>query len=147
MLKLSTKSRYGLRAVYDLARRYGEGPVRLKDVAESQGLSEQYLEQLFLGLRRYGLVRSVRGSRGGYMLGRPPGEITVGDVVRALEGPIAPVDCVSEEQPEDCQRADYCVARLIWARLRGAIAEVLDSVTLADMCASTEGAKSEEERR
>jgi Rrf2 family protein len=147
MLKLSTKSRYGLRAVYDLAQRYGKGPVPLKEVAERQGLSEQYLEQLFLNLRRYGLVRSVRGSRGGYALGRPPGEITVGDVVRALEGPIAPVDCVSEEQPEDCQRADYCVARLVWARLRDAIAAVLDSVTLEDMCTSTEGAKSGGERR
>lgn len=134
MLKLSTKGRYGLRAVFDLAQHYGKGPVPLREVAERQGLSEQYLEQLFLGLRKHGLVKSIRGLRGGYTLSRPPGEITVGNIVRALEGPIAPVECVSEEDPEDCVRADHCVARLVWTRLRDAITEVLDSITLEDMC-------------
>ncbi|MBC7347326.1 MAG: Rrf2 family transcriptional regulator [Clostridia bacterium] len=133
-MKLSTKGRYGLRAVFDLAQHYGKGPVPLREVAERQGLSEQYLEQLFLGLRKHGLVKSIRGLRGGYTLSRPPGEITVGNIVRALEGPIAPVECVSEEDPEDCVRADHCVARLVWTRLRDAITDVLDSITLEDMC-------------
>ncbi|WP_206812670.1 RrF2 family transcriptional regulator [Paradesulfitobacterium ferrireducens] len=132
-MKLSTKGRYGLKAMFDLAQHFGEGPISLKSIAERQDISEHYLEQLISGLRKAGLVKSVRGAQGGYVLGREPGKMTIGDVIRVLEGPIAPVDCVAEEDPECCSKADYCVTRTVWEKVRDSIAEVLDSITLEDM--------------
>lgn len=133
-LKLSTRGEYGLRAMVDLALRYGKGPITLKSVAERQEISEPYLEQLIAVLRKASLVKSVRGAQGGYCLIREPGKITVGEVIRALEGPIAPVDCVSEDNPESCSRAENCLTKVIWERVRDSIADVLDSFTLADLC-------------
>ncbi|MEW6698069.1 MAG: RrF2 family transcriptional regulator [Bacillota bacterium] len=133
-MRLSTKGHYGLKAMFDLAMHYGSEPIPLKTVAERQGISEHYLEQLIAVLRKIGLVKSVRGAQGGYILAKPPSEIKVGDVVRALEGPIAPLDCVSEYEPASCEKVDYCISRDIWARVRDSIAEVLDSITLEDMC-------------
>lgn len=133
MLKLSTKGRYGVKAMYDLAQHLGEGPISLKSIAERQDISEHYLEQLISGLRKSGLVKSVRGAQGGYILGREPGEIRIGDIIRVLEGPIAPVDCVAEEDPECCAKAEHCLTRTIWEKVRDSIAEVLDSITLQDM--------------
>ncbi|MDW7673150.1 MAG: Rrf2 family transcriptional regulator [Bacillota bacterium] len=133
-MKLSTKGEYGVRAMFDIAMRHGEGPISLKSIAERQDISEHYLEQLIAGLRKAGLVRSIRGAQGGYILAREPDEIKVGDIIRVLEGPIAPVDCVCEEEPEKCNRAESCVTRGIWAKLRDSISNVLDSITLADMC-------------
>lgn len=138
MLKLSTKGRYGLKAMFDLAQHFGEGPISLKSIAERQEISEHYLEQLISGLRKAGLVKSVRGAQGGYVLGREAGKIRIGDVIRVLEGPIAPVDCVAEEDPECCSKADYCVTRSVWEKVRDSIAEVLDSITLEDMVKDSE---------
>lgn len=132
-MKLSTKGRYGVRAMFDLAQHTGQGPISLKSISERQGISEHYLEQLFSGLRKNGLVKSVRGAQGGYVLGREAEKIYVGDIIRVLEGPIAPVDCVAEEDPENCVKADFCVTRTIWEKVRDSIAEVFDSITLADM--------------
>lgn len=137
-MKLSTRGEYGLRAMVDLAMRYGEGPISLKSVAERQDISDHYLEQLIAVLRKTGLVKSVRGAQGGYSLSREPGKIRVGDVIRALEGPIAPVDCVNEEDPECCARAENCVTRTIWEKVRDSITDVLDSITLEDMCKEAE---------
>jgi len=137
-LRLSTKGRYGVKAMFDLAQHYGEGPVSLKSVAERQGISEHYLEQLISGLRKSGLVKSVRGAQGGYTLAKEAEKITVGDIIRVLEGPIAPVECVSEEDPEICQKADCCVTRGIWEKVRDSIAGVLDSITLQDMIKDAE---------
>lgn len=137
-MKLSTKGEYGLRAMFDLAQRYGQGPVSLKTVAERQEISEHYLEQLIAGLRKAGLVRSIRGAQGGYILARDPQEVTVGDVIRVLEGPIAPMDCVSEEEKEQCSRFDSCITKGIWVKVRDSINEVLDSITLQDMCEEAE---------
>ena len=133
MLKLSTKSRYGVRAMVDLAQHLDEGPISMKSIAERQGISEHYLEQLIPGLRKADLVKSVRGPQGGYILGRKPSEIRIGDIIRVLEGPIATVDCVSEEQPECCAKAKNCLTRTIWEKVRDSIAEVLDSITLENM--------------
>lgn len=133
-LRLSTKGHYGLKAMFDLAQNYGTDPIPLKSVAERQSLSEHYLEQLIAVLRKAGLVNSVRGAQGGYILARDPSEIKVGDVIRALEGPIAPVECVNELEPVECDKADCCITRNVWARLRDSITEVMDSITLADMC-------------
>ena len=131
-MKLSTKGRYGLKAMFELALHYGEGPIPLKNVAESQGISEHYLEQLIAVLRKNGLVQSVRGSQGGYMLIEAPRKITVGDIIRVLEGEIAPADCVTEES-STCERGDRCVTKLVWMKIRDSINEVIDGITLEDM--------------
>lgn len=140
-MKLSTKGEYGLRAMFDLAQRVGEGPISLKSVAERQEISEHYLEQLIAGLRKAGLVKSIRGAQGGYMLAREAGEIKVGDIIRVLEGPIAPMDCVSEEDPEQCSRGESCITKNIWRKVRDSITDVLDSITLQDMCDEAEEAR------
>ncbi|MFC4076857.1 cysteine metabolism transcriptional regulator CymR [Salinithrix halophila] len=129
-MKISTKGRYGLTIMMDLAERYGEKPTSLKSVAERHRLSEHYLEQLVAPLRNAGLVRSVRGAYGGYKLSRPPEEITAGDVIRVLEGPISPVEFAEEDNPG---------RRELWKKIRDAIADVLDNATLADLnnCASS----------
>jgi len=105
-MKLSTKGRYGLKAMFELALHFGEGPIPLKDIAEKQNISEHYLEQLIATLRKDGLVNSVRGAQGGYLLSSEPKKITVGDVIRSLEGNIAPSDCVIEGEPLDCDRGE-----------------------------------------
>jgi len=132
-VKLSTRAEYGLRAMFELASKYGQGPVPLRVIARDQEISENYLEQLIAVLRKAGLVESVRGPQGGYMLAAPPESITVGDVVRVVEGPIAPMDCVSEGTQADCGRAGCCASRVIWEKVRDSISEVLDGFTLADM--------------
>lgn len=137
-MRLSTRGHYGLKAVFDLAQHYGNEPIPLKSIAQRQHLSVNYLEQLMAMLRKAGLVKSVRGAQGGYILSREPELIKVGDVVRALEGPIAPVYCVNEESTVCCDEADYCITRTVWARVRDSIAAVLDGMTLADLCRKAE---------
>jgi Rrf2 family cysteine metabolism transcriptional repressor len=129
-VRLSTRGRYGLRAMLDMAIDQSDGPITLNSISERQGVSIGYLEQLMVPLKKEGLIRSVRGAQGGYLLARDPEDITVGDIIRALEGPIAPVACVSEDYPEECDRAEGCVTRLVWAKVRDSIVEVLDSLTL-----------------
>jgi Rrf2 family protein len=129
---LSTKGRYGLKMMYEFALNYGKGPMSLKDVAQKQQLSETYLEQLIAHLKKAGLVTSVRGAQGGYELIRKPEEITVGEIIRVLEGPLAPSECVMDDEPE-CTKAEYCVTRLIWEKIRDSINNVVDSITLNDM--------------
>jgi Rrf2 family transcriptional regulator, cysteine metabolism repressor len=123
-LKISTKGRYGLTIMMELARKYGEGPTSLKSIAEKHQLSEHYLEQLIAPLRNGGLVKSIRGAYGGYILSKPPEGITSGDVIRVLEGPISPVDFTEEDDP---------AKRDLWVRIRDVIAEVLDSSNLSDL--------------
>ncbi|MFZ5943338.1 MAG: RrF2 family transcriptional regulator [Bacillota bacterium] len=132
-MKLSTKGRYGVKAMFDLAQNYGSGPIPLNNIAQRNNISEHYLEQLIALLRKAGLVKSVRGAQGGYILNRSPESITVGDIIRVLEGPIAPVDCVSEDEPEQCNNAEFCITRTIWAKVRDSVAAVLDSISLADL--------------
>lgn len=132
-MKLSTKGRYGLKAMFDLAIYYGEGPITLKSIAERQLISDHYLEQLIAGLRKAGLVKSVRGAQGGYMLSDSPSKITVGDIIRVLEGPLGPSDCVLEDEPSVCDRADCCVTRVVWEKIRQSISDVIDSITLQNM--------------
>ncbi len=133
-MKLSTKGRYGVTAMYDLAMHSGKGPISLKSVAERQLISEHYLEQLMGQLRKAGLVKSTRGAQGGYMLTKRPEEITVGDIVRVMEGPIAPVDCLLSENSSSCAKASRCVTRGVWQKVGESIAKVLDEITLADLC-------------
>lgn len=123
-LKISTKGRYGLTIMMELAAKFGEGPISLKSIAERNHLSEHYLEQLVAPLRNAGLVKSIRGAYGGYILSKDPEQITSGDIIRILEGPISPVDFTEEDDP---------AKRDLWLRIRDSIAAVLDSTTLADM--------------
>lgn len=108
----------------ELANNYGKGPISLKSIAERHALSEHYLEQLVAPLRNAGLVKSVRGAYGGYKLSKAPGEITAGDVIRVLEGPVNPVEFSKEEDP---------AKRHLWMRIRDSVNEVLDSTTLLDL--------------
>ena len=132
-MKLSTKGRYGLKAMLDLAAHNSEGQVVLKSIAERQGISENYLEQLFAILKKANLVKSIRGSQGGYVLAAAASEISVGDILRALEGSLAPVDCVAEDKPAQCSKSGRCVTKGIWEKIRDSINTVIDSTTLEDL--------------
>jgi Rrf2 family protein len=148
-MKVSTKSRYGVAAMVDIAQQYGNGPVALRSVAERQQVSEHYLEQLMSNLRNAGFVRSIRGAQGGYVLAKAPEAITVGDIVRAMEGPIAPVDCLLAEVGENnpyCNKSQDCIRRNIWLKMGESIAEALDSISLASLCLDAERRSEEKER-
>jgi Rrf2 family protein len=129
---LSTKGRYGLKMIFQLALRYGNGTMSLKDIANNLDLSDTYLEQLMSQLKKAGLVKSIRGAQGGYELSREPSLITVGEIIRTLEGPLAPSECVLGEESE-CSKADCCATRLIWEKIMDAINNVIDGITLKDM--------------
>jgi Rrf2 family transcriptional regulator, cysteine metabolism repressor len=119
----------------ELARAYGHGLISLAEVARNELLPLPYLEQLVGELRRAGLVEGVRGLHGGYRLTRPPGQITIGEIYRVLEGEVAPVDCTAEGYlPHSCEREDGCLSRSVWTRVRDSINAVLDSTTLEDLC-------------
>lgn len=123
-MRISTKGRYGLTIMIELAKNYGEGPTSLKTIAQANDLSEHYLEQLIAPLRNAGLVKSIRGAYGGYILSEVPSKITAGDVIRVLEGPITPVEGIEDEEP---------AKRELWIRIRDAIRDVLDNTTLEDL--------------
>jgi Rrf2 family protein len=130
-MKLSTRGRYGLRAVLDLAVHQGEGLVLLKDIARRQEVSLPYLEHLITPLIAGGLVKSTRGARGGVLLLKSPAEVKLTEVVQLLEGSIAPVDCLND--PKVCSRSASCVTRDIWMQMKEAMIQVLDSTTLQDL--------------
>ncbi len=117
----------------ELAMHYGSGPMPLRVIAERQGVSDSYLEQLMAALRKAGLVNSIRGHMGGYELAMPPDQIVVGDIIRSLEGPISPMDCVGENAVP-CERERECVTRYLWKELKDSIEGVLDNTTLQDLC-------------
>lgn len=130
-MRLSTKARYAARAMTELAVRSGRDPVKLKDIAESQDISIKYLEQLMHPLRVSGFVKTLKGSRGGYTLSRAAEDITLYDIVYAVEGSLAPVDCVDDARV--CKRAEKCVTRNIWVNLHRVIVDELQKVTLKEM--------------
>jgi len=132
-MKISTKGRYGLIAMVDLAVYSSQGSISLNSIAERQQISEHYLEQLFSLLKKAGLVNSTRGAQGGYTIARGFEKITVGEILRALEGPLVLVDCLCDNSREECERADYCITRKVWDRISSKINEVADSVTLQDL--------------
>ena len=131
-MKISTKGRYALRLMLDLALCEKGKYISLKDISQRQDISVKYLEQIISVLSRAGFVRSVRGSGGGYMLTRDPEEYTVGMILRLTEGSLAPVACL-EYEPNDCPRAESCVTLGVWEKLYKAINDVVDNITLADL--------------
>ncbi|MDE7020991.1 MAG: Rrf2 family transcriptional regulator [Lachnospiraceae bacterium] len=150
-MKISTKGRYALRLMLDLATYSTDGPVCLKDVARRQQISDKYLEQIIATLNKAGYVRSIRGAQGGYLLKKNPEEYTAGMILRLTEGDLAPVSCVGKEK-EECERKAGCVTTRIWQRINDAVNDVVDSITLADMLAwqeelADDGADSTEQKR
>jgi Rrf2 family protein len=134
-LHFSTRGEYGVRLMVELARHHGSGPISLSEMAVHEDLPRPYLEQLVVSLRAAGLVTSTRGAHGGYQLTRDPVEIHMGQVIEALEGPIAPMVCASEDPDHAalCSRTGFCNVNLLWVRVRDAVVSALDSVTLADL--------------
>lgn len=138
-MRVSAKSEYGVRAMVQLARAYGQGAVPLSQVAERERIPLDFLEQLMVSLRHHDLVQSVRGAHGGYLLSRPPADISVGDVMRALDGPMVPVSCV-DAIPADQQTCNMgivmldCSTRDVWVMLYEKITQTLEGVSLADLC-------------
>ena len=134
-MRLSTRGRYGTRLMVDLAQHYADGPIPLAEIAKRQDLSAKYLEQLIILLKGAGLIRSVRGRRGGYMLARKPEEISVGEIVETLEGKLSVVDCVLE--PELCYRAIECPTREIWVGMTEMLKKQLFSLNLGNILAKS----------
>ena len=130
-MKISTKGRYGARAMLDLALHYGEGPILAKDMARRQEISERYLEHLLLSLKVAGMVRSSRGARGGFTLARPPAQIRLSEIIRTMEGSVAPVACVDD--PEAYSRVAFCAVHDVWVEVKEAVTRVLEPITLQDL--------------
>lgn len=132
-MKISTKGRYALRLMIDIASNGGERPVSIKEVAKRQGISDKYLEQIITVLNNAGFVRSVRGPQGGYVLKKKPEEYTAGMILRLTEGSLAPVACVEQADEPVCERMESCATIELWKRLNEAVSAVVDTVTLADL--------------
>ena len=130
-MRLSTRSRYGTRLMQDLAQHYDKGPVRIGEIAKRQDISVKYLEQLIIPLKQSNLISTIRGPKGGHMLARPPDQISVGQIVRALEGATELVGCI--ENPGECERSGSCLTRGIWEEASKAMYEKLNSITLSKM--------------
>lgn len=133
LMKMSTKARYGLRALVDLARNSQTGPVSISSIAERQKISENYLEQLIAKLRKADIVKSVRGSQGGYVLSREPEKITVGEVLRTLEGDLSPVECPLINEEIDCNDEDGCVTKYVWKKVSDSINDTVDKITIGEL--------------
>src|SRR4030042_4005085 len=130
-MKISTRTRYGMRAILELALAHKEQPLQIKLIAERQNISNKYLEQLVAIMKAAGLVRSIRGPHGGYLLAKPPEEIKLSEVFRILEGPVLTVECVDHK--EICPICADCITRQLWMQMNDAIFNVLDSRTLQDL--------------
>ncbi len=129
-MKISTKGRYGTRAALELSLRYGSGPVMVREIAESQEIPERYLEQILNTPRKSGLLMSTRGAKGGYKLAKPPSEITIGDLIRVLEGPIDVVSCTGGYE---CGKVAECAIFYVWKEIKETIEKVLNSITLEEL--------------
>ena len=130
-MKLSTKGRYGLKAMFELSLNHSKGPVSIKNIAAKQNIPEQYLEQIFSKLKKANLIKSVRGAQGGYLLGKDAKDISVGDILVVLEGPVSLSECVLDE--DICENSGTCVTKIVWEKLKKGIEDVINSITLQDM--------------
>ena len=127
-MRLSTKSRYGTRAMIDIAMHSAQGPTLMKDIAARQDIAPKYLDHILSSLRKAGLLKNIRGRGGGYVLARPAAKITLLQIIEAVEGPLSPVECL--KSPSSCIRSAVCPARPVWMRLKQAMIEVLEATTL-----------------
>ncbi len=135
-MRITTTSRYGVRALFDVAYHGGGQPTQIKDISRRQKISQRYLEQIFNKLLKAGLLKSRRGPRGGYMLARDPSEITVGNIISAAQGPIVPVRCLEEEEQNNkvCDLIDSCITRHVWKETQKLLVDYYESVSIADLC-------------
>lgn len=129
-MKLSTKGRYGVKAMVELAINHGQDPLSIKTISQRQNISEYYLEQLFSPLRKAGLIKSIRGAQGGYILNKTPREIKISDIMFVLEGPIEIAECIDGTE---CNNIDCCATRLLWTKIKNSIDDVMESITLQDI--------------
>lgn len=134
-MSFSQKTVYALRAMYELAKREGQGPVCISALAEVQAIPPRFLENILIQLKQTGVVQSVRGKEGGYLLGRPAGQVTAGDILRAIEGPIYPVSCLSGKAQDTCPMREDCVFLPMWQEAQEAMRRVYDGTSLADLVA------------
>ena len=132
-MKLSTKGRYGLRALIDLALYSEEDAVSIQSIAKRQNISDSYLEQLVRPLRKAGLIESVRGAGGGYVLAKPADAISVGDILRVLEGSLDAVTCPANQENGNCEEADFCVTRFVWQKINDSITNAVDGISLGEL--------------
>ena len=137
-MRITTTSRYGVRALFDVAYHGGGQPTQIKDIARRQKISQRYLEQIFNKLLKAGLLKSRRGPRGGYMLARDPSQITIGDIITAAQGPIVPVRCLAEDDPDskECEILSSCITRHVWRETQKLLVDYYDSVSIADLCST-----------
>ncbi len=132
-MNITTKAQYGLMAMCELGRRYGEGPVSIREIAGLQNTSDSYMEQLFALLKKAALIKSVRGAKGGYILNRAPCDITTGEIIRALEGPLGFAPCADETASKSCEQAGKCCALSFWRELYNTVNDFLEGKTLLDL--------------
>lgn len=144
MRTLSKKTQYSLRALYSLARNYGQGPTLIAKIAKEEAIPQEFLENILLDLKRKGLVSSKKGKGGGYMLSEPPAQITIGNIIRLIEGPLAPLPCASEtayRKCDECVDDRFCGTRMVMKQVRDAMAGILDKTTLAQVCRRVDEAR------
>ena len=146
-LKISTKGRYGLGALIDLAQYSEDEPISISSIAARQNISERYLEQLMAMLKKADLVKSIRGANGGYFLAKPGNEISVGDVLRALEGSIEPVECAAYQPEEVCEAADSCVTKYVWKKINESINQTVDEIMIEQLVAESKTVKNASEHQ
>ncbi|MCU0643971.1 MAG: Rrf2 family transcriptional regulator [bacterium] len=132
-MKLSTRGNYGLRAVYELTRHYGQGPLTIRQISERQNIPLKYLEQLLHRLKKSGIIESVRGPTGGYALADDPANFSVGDILRVLEGPLHLSGCIRSHDSDHCLRHERCISNILWSEIEKKFAEVLDDISLTDL--------------
>src|SRR5512137_2217328 len=146
-MRLSTKGEYASRGMLELSRRYADGPVHSRDISKAQEIPQHFLEQILLLLKRAGYLKSRKGQKGGYALARPPAEINVAEVIRVMDGPLAPIDCVSVMAREQCPMEKTCGLRWLWKDVRDAVAEILERTTFADLVQKSMLAAAEREKQ
>jgi len=142
-MRLSTKGEYASRAMLELSLNYKERPLHIREISAAQDIPARFLEQILLLLKRAGYLRSKKGPNGGYYLAKPPSEINVAEVIRVMDGPLAPIDCVSVTAHEVCPREDFCGLKWLWKDVRDAIAEILEKTTFRDLAERTVDAKND----
>jgi len=142
-MRLSTKGEYASRAMLELVLHYKEKPLHIREISAAQDIPARFLEQILLLLKRAGYLRSKKGPNGGYYLAKPPSEINVAEVIRVMDGPLAPIDCVSVTAHEVCPREDFCSLKWLWKEVRDAIAEILEKTTFRDLAERTLDAKND----
>jgi Rrf2 family protein len=140
-MRLSTKGEYASRAMLELSLHYEDKPLHIRDISRAQDIPPRFLEQILLQLKRAGYLRSRKGPEGGYYLSRPPAEINVAEVIRAIEGPLAPIDCVSVSAHEVCIHEAHCGLRSLWKEVRDAIAEIMERTTFEELAERTKAAR------